>query len=69
MNFEGIVETQTNVDYDKKTKIFKQVDFILCESCFWCASSISSSSSSYSSRYYLSDDDTLSKCPISTNIH
>ena len=56
MNVEG----QTNLDYDKKTKIFKQIDFMLCESCFWCASSLSSSSI-----YDLSnDDDTVSKCPI-----
>ena len=56
MNVEG----QTNLDYDKKIKIFKQIDFMLCESCFWCASSLSSSS-----LYDLSNDDnTVSKCPI-----
>jgi hypothetical protein len=56
MNVEG----QTNLDYDKKIKIFKQIDFMLCESCFWCASSLSSSSI-----YDLSnDDDTVCKCPI-----
>jgi len=35
MNVEG----QTNLDYDKKT------DFMLCESCFWCATSYLSSKS------------------------
>jgi hypothetical protein len=60
MNVEGLIETRTNVDYyDKKTKISKQINFMLCESCFWCASSLSSSS-----LYDLSDDDTVSKCPI-----
>ena len=35
---------------------------MLCESCFWCASSLLSSSRSL---YDLSnDDDTVSKCPI-----
>jgi hypothetical protein len=54
------VEDQTNLDYDKKTKIFKQTDFVLCESCFWCASSLSSLS-----LYDLSnDDETVSECPI-----
>ena len=43
MNVEGFIETQTKVDYDKQTTIFKQIDFMLCESCFWCASSLSSS--------------------------
>jgi hypothetical protein len=60
MNVESLIETQTNVDYDKKTKIFNQINFMLCESCFWCASSLSSSSSLYD----LSNDDTVSKCPI-----
>ena len=56
MNVEG----QTNLDYVKKTKIFKQIDFVLCESCFWCASSLS-----FSSLYDLSnDDETVSECPI-----
>jgi hypothetical protein len=55
MNVQG----RTNLDYDKKTKIFKQINFMLCESCFWCASSLSSSL-----LYDLSNDDTVSKCPI-----
>jgi hypothetical protein len=59
MNLEGIIETGINVDYDEKTKIFKQINFMLCESCFWCASSLSSSS-----LYYFSNDDTVSNCPI-----
>jgi hypothetical protein len=59
MSVEGLIETQTNVDYDKKTTIFKQIDFMLCESCFWCASSLSSSSLND-----LSNDDAVSKCPI-----
>ena len=58
MNVEG----QTNLDYHKKTKIFKQINFMLCESCFWCASSLSSSSSLYDLSN--DDDDTASKCPI-----
>ena len=28
MNVEGFIETRTNLDYDKKTTIFKQIDFI-----------------------------------------
>jgi hypothetical protein len=55
------VESQTNLDYDKKTKIFKQINFMLCESCFCCASSLSSSPSLYD---LSNDDDTASKCPI-----
>ena len=55
------VETQINLDYDKKTKIFKQINFMLCESCFWCASSLSSSPTLYD---LSNDDDTVSKCPI-----
>ena len=62
MNIEGLIETRTNVGYyDKKTKISKQINFMLCESCFWCASSLSSSSSLYD---LSNDDDRLSKCPI-----
>jgi len=56
MNVEG----QTNLDYDKKTKIFKQINFMLCESCFWCASSLLYSPSLCD----LSNDDTVSKCPF-----
>jgi hypothetical protein len=60
MNIECFIETRTDVDDDKKTKSFKQINFMLCESCFWCASSLSSSS-----LYDLSnDDDTVAKCPI-----
>ena len=55
------VETQANLDYDKKIKIFEQINFMLCESCFWCASSLLSSSSPYN---LSNDDDTVSKCPI-----
>ena len=62
MNVEGLIETELDVDHDKNTKIFKQINFMLCESCFWCASLISCSSSS--SPYDLSNDDTISKCPI-----
>ena len=61
MNVEGYIETQTDLDYDKKRTIFKQIDFILCESCFWCASSLPSPTSS--SLYDISNDDTVSKCP------
>ena len=61
MNVEGFIETRTNLDYDKKTKISKQINFMLCESCFWCASSLSSSPSLYD---LSNDDDTISKCPI-----
>jgi hypothetical protein len=61
MNNEGFIETRTNLDYDQKTEIFKQIDFMLCESCFWCASSLSSSSSLYD---LSNDDDTVAKCPI-----
>jgi hypothetical protein len=61
MNVEGFIETRTNLDYYKKTTIFKQINFMLCESCFWCASSLSSSSSLYD---LSNDDDRLSKCPI-----
>ena len=60
MNLEGLNEVQTNLDYDKEAKNLKQINFILCESCFWCASSLSSSSSSL---FDLSNDDTVSKCP------
>ena len=60
MNLQGLNETQTDLDYYKKTKIFKQINFMLCESCFWCASSLSSSSPLYD----LSNDDTVSKCPV-----
>jgi hypothetical protein len=60
MNNEGLIETRANLDSDKKTTIFKQIDFMLCESCFWCASSLSSSSSLHD----LSNDDTVSNCPI-----
>jgi hypothetical protein len=60
MNVEGYIEIQTDLDYDKKTTIFKQIDFILCESCFWCASSLPSPSSPYD----LSNDDAVSKCLI-----
>ncbi|HEY6884146.1 MAG TPA: hypothetical protein VI278_08935 [Nitrososphaeraceae archaeon] len=62
MNIEGVIETETNVEYNKEIKIFKQINFMLCESCFWCASSLSSSLSS--SVYYLLNDDIFSKCPI-----
>jgi len=58
MNLQGLNETQTDLDYDKKTKIFKQINFMLCESCFWCASSLS-----FSSIYDLPNDDIVSKCP------
>jgi hypothetical protein len=59
MNIECFIETRTDVDDDKKTKSFKQINFMLCESCLWCASSLSSSSI-----YDLSNDDTVPKCPI-----
>ena len=59
MNNEALIETQTDLDYDKKTTIFKQIHFMLCESCFWCASSLLSPSSLYD----LSNDNTFSKCP------
>ena len=60
MNLVGSIETETNnTCYDKKRRFFKQIDFLLCESCFWCASSLSSSPS-----YHLSNEDTVSKCPI-----
>ena len=59
MNNEGLTEIPINIDYDKKTKNLKQINFMLCESCFWCASSLSSSL-----LYDLSNDDTVSKCPI-----
>jgi hypothetical protein len=61
MNNEGLIETQTDLEHDKKTRIFKQIDFMLCESCFWCASSLPSPTSS--SLYDISNDDTVSKCP------
>lgn len=60
MNLEGIIKTEVNAGCDGKTKIFKQINFMLCESCFWCASSLSSSSSLHD----LSNDDAVSKCPI-----
>ena len=60
MDNEVLIETRANLDYDKKTTIFKQIDFMLCESCFLCASALSSSSSLYD----LSNDHTVSKCPI-----
>ena len=63
MNLEGLNEVQTNLDYDKEAKNLKQINFMLCESCFWCASSLSSSSSSL---FDLSNDDTVSKCPACT---
>ena len=59
MNNESLIETLPDLDYDKKTTVFKQKNFILCESCFWCASSLSSPSSLYD----LSNEDTFSKCP------
>jgi hypothetical protein len=59
MNLEGIIKTEVNAGYDGKTKIFKQINFMLCESCFWCASSLSSSL-----LYYFSNNDTVSNCPI-----
>ncbi len=31
------------INYDgKEEQIYKQIDFLLCESCFWCASCIDS---------------------------
>jgi hypothetical protein len=59
MNLEGIIKTEVNAGYDGKTKIFKPINFMLCESCFWCASSLSSSL-----LYHFSDNDTVSNCPI-----
>ena len=41
MNNESLIETLPDLDYDKKTTVFKQKNFILCESCFWCASALS----------------------------
>ena len=40
-----------NHDRDNKKELCKQIHFLLCESCFWCASYISSKSVS------------IAKCP------
>jgi hypothetical protein len=49
--------------YEKKNKeTFKQqIDFVSCDSCFWCASSIPSS------RHFMINDNILSKCPVCDN--
>ena len=46
------------VSYEKKNKgIIKKKHFLLCESCFWCASSI-----------YI-DRDMNTRCPVCYNIN
>jgi hypothetical protein len=41
----------------------KQKHFLICESCFWCASSIMSSIL-FASVLSLKEDKTISRCPV-----
>jgi hypothetical protein len=51
-----ISKFQTRLDdIDGKKEFFKQIHFLLCESCFWCASYLSSKSVS------------IAKCPNCNN--
>ena len=64
MNVLAFSNTDTNHYYyeKKKKETFKQqIDFVLCDSCFWCASSIPSS------RHFMINDNILSKCPVCDN--
>lgn len=42
---------------DRKREFFKQIHFLLCKSCLWCASYLSLSSNSIS----------IAKCPMCSN--
>jgi hypothetical protein len=67
----GYIETAQYSGYENKPK--RQVYFLRCESCFWCAaplssslpssSSSSSSSSSTPSPHFVMDE-TIAKCPL-----
>jgi hypothetical protein len=41
---ESGLNNNNNHDGDDKKELFKQIHFLLCESCFWCASYLSSKS-------------------------
>jgi hypothetical protein len=47
----GLNNNDNNHDGDDKKELSKQIHFLLCESCFWCASYLSSKSVS------------IAKCP------
>jgi len=56
VNLVGSIEAETNnISYGNKKELFKQVDFLLCKSCFWCASHLNANSRS------------ISKCPYCYN--
>ena len=54
------IDTTENLFYGNNNH-GKQKHFVICESCFWCASSISSWSTSDPS---LTQDEAISKCPL-----
>jgi hypothetical protein len=41
-------ETNNNISYNNKKEVFKQIHFLLCDSCFWCASYVRPNSISIS---------------------
>jgi rubrerythrin len=49
------IETERNPSYENN----KQKHFLICESCFWCASLLSSNP-----HHGLSKDETIPKCPL-----
>jgi rubrerythrin len=53
--FVSSIETTGNHSYENN----KQKHFLICESCFWCASSLSSTP-----HRGLSKDETIPKCPL-----
>jgi rubrerythrin len=51
----GSIEAKRNPVYENNQK--KQNYFLICESCFWCASSLSTA------HRHLIKDETICKCP------
>jgi rubrerythrin len=53
--FVSYIETMANLSYENSHN--KQKHFLICESCFWCASSLSSPDP------HLINDEMSNKCP------
>jgi rubrerythrin len=54
--FVSSIETTGNPSYRNNHN--KQKHFLICESCFWCASSLSTPDP------HLINDETIPKCPL-----
>jgi hypothetical protein len=57
--FVSSIETTENVSYENVHD--KQKHFLICESCFWCASSLSTLDP------HLINHETIPKCPLCTS--